>query len=138
MKSALIAERPEVQLQGFQLDAELIWYIFDIENGEVGLAGFGAQAGEFRHLHADGVIAFAHRIRKGLQVLGGLGRHTIFSISLVAPNSTVDASEKLPLPLGEGWGEGVKRLHKIKHTGFKFFDDMWLRPTYNVDGDLRG
>ncbi len=64
VKRAAIPERPDIQLQGFQLDAEPVCDIFELQGGEIRLAGFRAQAGELRNLHPDGVVPLGRGIRK--------------------------------------------------------------------------
>src|SRR5207249_4563575 len=54
---ALVAERPQVQLERLQLDALLAGDVADAEGGEVGLAGERAEAGELRALEAHLVAA---------------------------------------------------------------------------------
>src|SRR5580704_17584446 len=75
VEGAAIAERPDVELQRLQLHALRIRDVLQLESRKVRLAGARAQAGEFRDLHADGVVARDLRIRKGLQLMGGRCRH---------------------------------------------------------------
>src|SRR5690606_39011417 len=49
VEAAAVAEGPEVQLQRFQLDAQRIGHVFELQRGEVRLPGLRAQAGELRH-----------------------------------------------------------------------------------------
>ena len=77
VKGALIAERPDVQLQGLEFDAQLVRDIFKVQGGKVRLAGFWAQAGELRHPDTDDVITFGMWTGKGIQILAGLGRHRL-------------------------------------------------------------
>jgi hypothetical protein len=46
-----------------------------MEGGEIRLAGFGAQAGEFRDIDANGVIALGIGIFEGFEVFGRFSRH---------------------------------------------------------------
>lgn len=67
MKRAFVAVRPDIQLQAFQFDAFAICYVIEIQGCEIGLAGFGAQASEFRDLHANQEIPAGVRVWKSLQ-----------------------------------------------------------------------
>jgi hypothetical protein len=67
MKRAAIAKRPDVEFQGFQLDTQPVGNVFELERREIRLAGFWAQAGEFRQRHADGVVALRCGIREGFE-----------------------------------------------------------------------
>jgi hypothetical protein len=62
----LIAERPEVELEALELDAERIGYIGDVQRREVGLPGHGADAGELGGFEADLIIALRRRIGESL------------------------------------------------------------------------
>ena len=53
----------------------LIWDVFYLECRKVRLAGFGAQAGKFRNINADRVIALRDRIFKDFNIFTGLRRH---------------------------------------------------------------
>jgi len=67
MECTFVTERPDVHLQRFQFDAALLWYVVDIDGREVWLAGFGAEAGEFRDADADGVVAILVWVFKGFE-----------------------------------------------------------------------
>src|SRR5438477_8292371 len=58
VKCALIAIRPEVQLQRLELDAFFIGNVADADRGEVRLPGHRADAGELRRFEVDLVVAF--------------------------------------------------------------------------------
>ena len=64
VERALVAIRPEVKFQGFELDAEFIRHIVDSDRGEVGLTGSRADAGEFGTLHVNFIIPLRSRIGK--------------------------------------------------------------------------
>ncbi len=57
IKDALVAEGLEVELVGFKFDAELVGDVGELDGAEVGLAGDGADGGEFRRDVEDGVVA---------------------------------------------------------------------------------
>src|SRR5882724_5117070 len=57
VKGAAIPEGPDIQLQGFELDAPPIGDIFEVQGREVGLTCFWTQASEFGKLHPDRVVA---------------------------------------------------------------------------------
>jgi hypothetical protein len=75
VERALVAEAPQVELECLQLDAELLRHVFQVQGREVGLAGLGAEAGEFGRLDPDGIVAARLRVREGFQRLAGTGRH---------------------------------------------------------------
>jgi len=70
-----LAERPDVELEALQLHATLVGDVIEIQGGEIRLAGFRAQAGEFRDFHMDVVIAAGIRVVEGFQGFAGQGRH---------------------------------------------------------------
>ena len=65
VKSAFVAVGPEIELERFELDAAGVGDVADGDGGEVRLAGFGAQAGEFRALHANKIITPGMRVGEG-------------------------------------------------------------------------
>src|SRR5262249_2435825 len=71
----LVAERPKIELQAFQLDAELVGHVADAHTCEVRLAGERADASELRTVEVDLVIAGRRRIGEGLQLFAGLAGH---------------------------------------------------------------
>src|SRR5688500_14306888 len=73
VEGALVAVRPDVELEALQLDAGLLRDVVEGEDREVRLAGLGAQAGEFRDRHVDQEIAARLRVGEGLEILAGLG-----------------------------------------------------------------
>ncbi len=75
MKRASIAERPHVELERFEFDTELTWNIFNCERREIGLAGFRAQAGEFRDVDANRKIPAGSWVVEGFELCAGLCRH---------------------------------------------------------------
>ena len=74
VEAAAITEGPQVQLQGFQLDTQLIRHIFELERGEVRLAGLRTQAGELGDFHVNLVIPLRRRVFEGFQGFAGAGR----------------------------------------------------------------
>lgn len=70
MEMAFFAEAPCVELETFQLHAQLVGDIVQGQDGEVGLPGHGAKARKFRDFHVDMEIAMRGRIGEGLQRLG--------------------------------------------------------------------
>ena len=65
MKSAVIAEGMQEQLERFALDDPFAGHVIDHEMREVRLAGHRAKAGELRDLHVDPVVALRRRIDEG-------------------------------------------------------------------------
>ena len=65
MKTAFVAESPDVKLQTFEFDAEFVWNIVKRQRGKVGLTGDRAQAGKFGDFHMNLKIALHRRIREG-------------------------------------------------------------------------
>ena len=119
VKRAAIAERPDVQLQGFQLHAQPVGDIFELQRREIRLAGFRAQAGELRNLHADGVVALGRRIGKGLEIgswLEGMGskRRATWRLLHILRHSPLTRRKSRCFKM---------RLTKIKLAGFKSFVD---------------
>ena len=75
VERSLVAERPEVELERLQLDAERLRDVADADRGEVGLSRHGTEASELRRFEGDLVVAAGVGIGEDLQVFGGLGRH---------------------------------------------------------------
>src|SRR5580704_1226671 len=75
VEGAAIAERPDIKLERFELDAQLVGHVFEIERREIRLPGARAQAGEFRNLHANRVVGASVRIGKSLELVCGRVRH---------------------------------------------------------------
>jgi hypothetical protein len=72
---AFIAVRPDIELEGLQFNARSIRYVFEKHFSEVGLTGFRAQAGEFRHANPNAYFPIHCGVREGFkQVPGGLFR----------------------------------------------------------------
>lgn len=72
VEGAFVTVGPHVELEAFELYAFVVGDVVEGEGGEIGLAGFGAQAGEFRDLHVDVEITMRGRIGESLERLGGL------------------------------------------------------------------
>src|SRR5439155_24240766 len=66
---ALVAVRPEVELQRLELDEALVGHVTNADRCEVGLAGPGAETGELRHRHRDLVVPVRVRVRYDLERL---------------------------------------------------------------------
>lgn len=75
VKMPLVAKSPDVQLQAFKLDAGFVGDVVEIKRGEIWLAGFGAQAGEFGDFHVDMKITLGFGVGKGFQDAGRRGGH---------------------------------------------------------------
>ncbi len=71
VKRALIAVGPEVQLQRLQFEARLVRYILDFDGGKVGLSSERAQAGEFRGVDVNRVVALGIGVVKVSSALEG-------------------------------------------------------------------
>lgn len=71
VESAGVAKRPDVKLQRFQLDAQGFWHVFENQCREIGLAGPGAQTGEFRDPNPDRVVAAGVGVREILERFPG-------------------------------------------------------------------
>ena len=59
----------------------MIGDVIQVEDREIGLAGLGAQAGEFRDFHVDMEIAFRFRIIEGFKRFTRLTRHKGYRIN---------------------------------------------------------
>ena len=64
---ALVAVALQVQLEGFEFQTFLVGAILDGDGSEIGLAGFGAEAGELRAVDFDLVVPLRRRIIKCFQ-----------------------------------------------------------------------
>ena len=69
VKSSFISVRPKIELQRFQLDAFFIRNVFDVQGGKIRLAGFGADAGEFRTAEFDEIFPVRLWIWEDIKVL---------------------------------------------------------------------
>ena len=65
--NALVAIALQVEFQGLELETFLVGAIADGDRCEIGLAGLGTEAGEFRTLDFDLVIPLRGRIIKRFQ-----------------------------------------------------------------------
>lgn len=74
---AFITETPGIQLQAFEFDTTLIGDVVKEDGGEVGLAGHGAQAGEFWHFDANMKVAIRAGAGEGIQGFRRLCRHQL-------------------------------------------------------------
>ena len=83
VKTALVAERPDVELQAFEFDAGFLGDVVENQGGEVRLSGHRAQAGEFGNFHMDVEIPLWRRVREGLQGFARLCAHVGRSVERV-------------------------------------------------------
>ena len=65
VKRAFIAVGPQIELERFEFETDLVRHVGDADGGEVGLAGPGADASKLGTLHIDFKIALRPRIGKG-------------------------------------------------------------------------
>ena len=75
VEAAFVAERPHVELETLEFDAGFLGNVVQNQRGEVGLAGFRTQAGEFRDFHVDVKIAMRCRIGESFEGFAGLCGH---------------------------------------------------------------
>src|SRR6266851_2167905 len=75
VEGPFVAVRPDVELDGLQLEQVLVRHVSHPNSGEVGLAGAGADAGELGDLEADLVVAVRVRIGHDLERLRRLRGH---------------------------------------------------------------
>ena len=74
LKSAFVAERPNIKFEAFQLDAFAVRHIVEIQRREIRLPGLRTQTGKLRYFHVNPVIAARLRIRKrGKRFTGAAG-----------------------------------------------------------------
>ena len=67
VESSFIAIGPEIELEGFELDAKLVGNVGDPNRREIGLAGARTHAGKLRTFHVDLIIALRTRIGERFQ-----------------------------------------------------------------------
>lgn len=79
VEGAFVAVGPHVELEALEFDTELVRDVVQDQGGEVGLAGLGAEAGEFGNFHVDVEIP-AGGVGEGFQGLAGLGGHGDFAV----------------------------------------------------------
>ena len=65
VKRAFTAVGPQIELERFELEADLIRHVGDADGGEVGLAGPWADASKLGALHIDFKVALGPRVGKG-------------------------------------------------------------------------
>ena len=75
VKRALVAIRPHVKLQAFQLDVALVGNEVEHHRREVRLAGQRTQARELRNFHSHPVIALRRRVGESFEDLRGACGH---------------------------------------------------------------
>lgn len=91
MEAPFIPERPDIKFEALQLDAFLVWDVVQVQHGEIRLAGFGAQAGEFGDFHMDMEITARVGVVEGFQIFAGLTRHKGYRINRVDQKSVIIA-----------------------------------------------
>ena len=72
VKSPFIAVTPKVKFQALQLHAKFVWNIKNPDDRKIRLPGLRAKAGEFRTLKMNLIIPLRIRVRKYLNIFGGL------------------------------------------------------------------
>src|SRR6185436_16074094 len=72
---ALVAERPDVELERLQLHAQPVGHVADDDGAEVRLARDRAQRRVLRTDVADPVVALGRRVRERLERAAGLAGH---------------------------------------------------------------
>src|SRR2546422_5189943 len=75
VEGALLAGRPQIELERIQLDQVLVGHVPDADRREVRLARAGAEARELGHRHRDLVVAVRVRVRHDLERLRRRGGH---------------------------------------------------------------
>ena len=70
MEVTVIAEAEEVEFQGFAFYHEISGDVGDVDGGKIGLPCFGAQAGEFRTVEFDKIVAVFVFIGNSFQIVG--------------------------------------------------------------------
>jgi len=71
VERSFIAEGPEVELQGFQLQAQFGRGVCNVDGGEIGLPRSWAKTGELGALEVNLVLASRSRVREHLQAATG-------------------------------------------------------------------
>ena len=77
MKRAATAKRPDVEFQGFQLDAALVGHVLEFQGGKVRLPGLRAKASKFGNHDANRVVPLGCWVCEGLERGTGLGHEGI-------------------------------------------------------------
>ena len=67
MEIPMVAKAEEVELQALRLHHAHIGHIGDVDGGEIRLAGYGAEAGEFGTVELDEVVIVLMLVLEGLQ-----------------------------------------------------------------------
>ena len=114
VEMAFLTERPHVQLEAFQFNAILVGDVIQDQRGEIRLAGFRTQAGEFRNFHVDVVIALRLRVGKCLQSFAGKGGHCWSPMGVRLECGALYRQPESKIEV---------RLAHIKLAGFKSFVD---------------
>ena len=70
MEVAVIAEAEEVEFQGFAFYHEISGNVGDVDGGKIRLPGLRAQAGEFRTVEFDEIVAVFVFIGNSFQIVG--------------------------------------------------------------------
>ncbi len=102
MEMAFVTKTPYIHLQGLEFDTALIGHIVDAQGSEIGLAGLGTQATEFRDANLDAVITIWLRIVEGFEVFGGGAGHNRYFKVAVALSMTGGYLRHATLPKVDG------------------------------------
>lgn len=148
VERALITVGPDVEFERFQLHALLRGHIFDVQCGEIGLAGLGAEAREFRDVDTNGEIPVWLRVVESFEGFAGFGGHEAMVVEarkrqggglsgpkaraagqsaiIAAGSSSCQCRLLLPRAFSRNH---LVRLDRIKLAGFKSFVDPTTIPT---------
>lgn len=80
MECTLVAERPDIELEAFKLDAFLVGNVIKNQGSKIRLPGFRTQTGELRNFHVNMVIPRRRGVGESFQVFGGAARHSLISV----------------------------------------------------------
>ena len=75
MEGAFVAIAPEIKLQAFQLDTELVGNIVDADRRKIRLTGLGTKTREFRTFHFNFIIPVRIRILEDIELFRRLSAH---------------------------------------------------------------
>jgi hypothetical protein len=68
VESAFVAIGPQIELQRFKLDTELIGNVMDSDRGKIRLSRARTNAGELGTFHVNFIVAFRPRVGEGLEL----------------------------------------------------------------------
>jgi hypothetical protein len=75
VESAFVAIGPQIELQRFKLDTELIGNVMDSDRGKIRLSRARTNTGELGTFHVNFIVALRPWIGKGLELFTRLGCH---------------------------------------------------------------